>query len=108
MLSSQGPVLLVSGDSPYPEPLHAKRALPDVMAVAMVLAPGRVDGALATLVLSLETQAAPQACRDAGLERLRTALPTGRALPLLEQLARGEHGDCVLDYLDGLALRVQV
>jgi hypothetical protein len=35
------PVLLVAADVPYPEPLHAKRPLPDTMAVALVLAPCR-------------------------------------------------------------------
>jgi len=46
--------------------------------------------------------------RDAGLERLRREIPAARALPLLELFARGEHGCVALEYLDGLALRVEV
>jgi len=41
-LASGQPVLLVACDAPYPEPLHALRPLPDVFAVALVLAPAGV------------------------------------------------------------------
>jgi len=37
----QVPVLLVAYDSEYPQPLHAKRPIPDTFGVAMVLTPQR-------------------------------------------------------------------
>ena len=38
-LSTQAPVLLVACDVPYPQPLHALRPLPDVFALALIVAP---------------------------------------------------------------------
>lgn len=82
------PVLFVAADAPYPEPLHARRPLPDGMAVAIILAPvGSPSTALAQIALSVHPSA-PSACRDPELEMLRTAIPAARMLPLLECIAR--------------------
>ena len=40
------------------------------------------------------------------LERVRAGIPSARALPLLELIAKGQPGQVVLDYLDDLALAV--
>jgi hypothetical protein len=101
------PVLLVAVDSPYPEPLHSVRPLPDAFATAFVLAPAGADAAVTRLALALEP-ATPTALAHAGLEALRAAIPAARALPLLEAVARRTETAVVIDFQPGLALRVAV
>lgn len=101
------PVLLVAGDVPYPEPLRSARPIPDAMAVAMLLQPRPVPGALARLSIGTTADAATP-MSHAGLESLRHQIPAARALPLLQRLADGGRGRVVVDYLDGCALSVEV
>jgi len=101
------PVLLVASDTPYPEPLHATRPLPDSLGVALVLQPTG-DGAIARLTIAAQAPQASTPCRDTGLETLRQQIPAARALPLLELIARGDEGRVVLDCQTGLSLRVDV
>jgi hypothetical protein len=77
------PVLLVACDVPYPEPLHAKRPLPDSFGVALVLAP---QGAGPRLAIECSAGEAMR-CDDPALEALRATIPAARALPLLQALA---------------------
>jgi hypothetical protein len=101
------PVLLVSYDSEYPEPLFAKRNTPDCAGVALVLSPQQSD--VSKSRIQLTTSRAPaQAMGDAGLEFLRLNVPALRALPLLERMARGEAGAVVLDYLAPMQLELDV
>jgi len=100
------PVVLVAYDAPYPEPLHAARPVPEPFAVAMVLE--AEQGGAGPIVRAGITRDAPQTMANAELERVRREIPAARALPLLELLARGEPGHAALDYLDRLALRVEV
>jgi hypothetical protein len=127
------PVLLVAVDTPYPEPLHSVRPLPDAFATALVLGPAGTGACVARLALALEpaTAAATTPLGGAGLEALRAAIPAARALPLLAAAARmlpapAGAGDpenrpedstpdarrtaaaIVLDLQPGLALRVAV
>ncbi|HWH85063.1 MAG TPA: beta-ketoacyl synthase chain length factor, partial [Burkholderiaceae bacterium] len=92
----RAPVLLVAGDSPYPEPLHAVRPLPDHFGVALVLAPQASAHSIAALTLELIGAGVPTTrCDDAALEALRRAIPAAAALPLLIALAGvagGERG----------------
>lgn len=99
---SQG-VIVIAYDAPYPEPLHAKRPIPDAFAVAMVL---RSEGAGPALELEAST-ASPTTLSDAALERMRAQIPTARSLPLLQAVAKGG-GDVVIHYLDDLSLAVKV
>jgi len=99
------PVLLVAYETGYPEPLHAKRPLPGAFGVALLLDPRA--GAWARIEVALTDEPA-DTMRHAPLEALRTASPTARSLPLLQRLARAEHGRTVLDYLDGQRLRIEV
>lgn len=94
------PVLLVACDVPYPEPLHAKRALSDVFSVALVLGPGR------RCRLTLQAETAPTPCGHAGLEAVRSSIPAARALPLLQALAIGAPAVVHLEGLPGMSLRV--
>ena len=101
------PVLLIAYDSPYPEPLHTTRPIPDSFGVALALAsPAHSSkGALLTLETTRET---PDTLADGALETLRREIPAARALPLLQLLAREDGGRVTLAYLDGLSLAVEV
>ncbi len=108
---SGAPILLVASDTPYPEPLHAARPLPDNFGVALVLSAARSARSLASLSIELAPGAsAPTACNDASLEALRLAIPAACSLPLLQALARGEERlqTLALTYLPTLTLKVQV
>lgn len=108
MLRASGrPVLLIAYDSPYPEPLRAKRPVPDSFGLSLLLAPGPGPGSLARIELGC-AQAAPDVLADAGLEALRRAIPTARGLPLLRLLALGRDGAVVTEYLEDLSLAVKV
>ena len=97
------PVLLISYDSEYPEPLHAKRDTPDCAGVALLLSPERSAHALASIEVS-PTSGPADRLADSGLEALRTGIPAMRALPLLQRLANGERGPVCLDYLPPMQL----
>ena len=101
------PVLLIAHDTPYPEPLNAKRPIPDAFAVALALAAPSHPGRGPMIALEAAPQA-PSKLPDARLEALRDAIPSARSLPLLVLLARGEGGRAVIEYLDGMALAVEV
>jgi hypothetical protein len=101
------PVLLVAYDSEYPQPLHAKRPLPDAFGVAMVLTPQRRASSSARLDATL-TDDAFDRMADPALEALRAAIPAARSLPLLRLLAQSQAGRAVLEYLDVSRVAVQV
>lgn len=115
---SGAPVLLVASDSPYPEPLHATRPLPDHFGLALLLAPAATDDSLAALTITLTDSngsavpidgAAFSTCEDASLEALRRAIPAAAALPLLVALARGEAPQCIaIGGLPTLGLQIDV
>jgi len=92
-------VLLIAYDASYPEPLRSARPIPDAFGVALVLAPRAGERSLAQLRADL-TQAPADRLADPQLERLRSAIPAARSLPLLGQLARGAAGRAVLEYLE--------
>jgi len=107
-LSGQ-PVLLVASDSPYPEPLHSARPLPDHFGVALMLSPTPSAQAIASLTISLNSASEPDRCADASLDTLRRAVPAARALPLLTALAQpGAPRTVVLEYLHGLQVQIDI
>jgi hypothetical protein len=101
------PVLLVAYDTDYPEPLRAKRPIPDAFGAAFVFTPHRERGSLARIEVSLAEQP-PDALIDPRFEALRASIPAARCLPLLQRLAMRHPGLSVLDYLDGSATVVRV
>ena len=108
---SGAPILLVASDTPYPEPLHAARSLPDNFGIALVLSATRSARSLATLSIELLPGAStPTACADASLEALRIAIPAACGLPLLQALARDEERlqTLALTYLPTLTLKVSL
>jgi hypothetical protein len=118
-------VLLVAYDAPYPQPLFAKRPIPEAFGVAFVLAPLRDGmagasaesrgvaaavgsaGTLGQLMLEL-SDSPPDRMGNADLEALRASIPAARALPLLQQLAQRKAGVVNIEYLDGRSLAVEV
>lgn len=106
---SGAPILLVASDTPYPEPLHAARPLPDNFGIALVLGATRSQRSLAALSIELVPGASvPTACADASLEALRATIPAACGLPLLQALARDEEQvqTLALTYLPTLTLKV--
>lgn len=101
------PVLLVAYDSEYPQPLHAKRPIPDACGVAMLLTPQRRANSLARIEAALSGLDADR-FSDPALEELRCAFPAARSLPLLRLLAAGGGGTAILDYLDVSRMEVQI
>ena len=101
------PVLLVAYDTDYPEPLHAKRPVPDAFAAAFVLTPHRERGSVARITAGLAQRSA-DALIDPRLEALRASTPAARCLPLLQRLAAPHPGLTVLDYLDVSSTAVRV
>ena len=101
------PTLLIAYDSEYPEPLFAKRPVPDVAGVSLLLTPERSERSLASITVT-PTSAVAEPLDDAALEALRVSIPALRALPLLQKLARGEAGEVCLDYLPPMQLKVDI
>ncbi|HOL37372.1 MAG: beta-ketoacyl synthase chain length factor [Proteobacteria bacterium] len=112
------PVLFVAADTPYPEPLHALRALADSFAAAFVLVPAgqptppapsaaAPPPALARLRLAA-TDDARTRCTHGGLEQLRRTIPAAHSLPLLVRLAQGGPGRVVVEAADGWQLAIDV
>jgi hypothetical protein len=104
------PVLLVGCDVPYPEPLHALRAIADGFAVALLLVPlAPADGRQpwrARLDLPAADTATP--CAHRGLEATRRGNPAARALPLLQALAGERAATIVIEAADALSLRLDL
>jgi hypothetical protein len=104
------PVLLVASDSPYPEPLHGARPLPDHFGMALLLSPVRDERSLAALTVHLDAVGPPpEAMADASLDTLRRAIPAAASLPLLAALANGRpRQGLVIDYLAHTRLRLDL
>lgn len=101
------PVLLVAYDSEYPQPLHAKRPIPDAFGVALLLTPQRRDSSIARIDAALSDLSFDRLA-DPALEALRGAFPAARSLPLLCLLAGPSGGGAILEYLDVSRVAVQV
>lgn len=101
------PTLLIAYDSEYPAPLFAKRPVPDVAGVSLLLTPERSERSLASITVT-PSSASAEPLADAALEALRVSIPALRALPLLQKLARGEAGEVCLDYLPPMQLKVDI
>jgi hypothetical protein len=98
--------LLIAYDAQYPEPLFAKRPIPDAFGVAVLLSPEPRPASLASISATL-TDSAADRLEHTVLEQLRSTIPAARSLPLLQALAEGQPRRVVLDYLDGLQLAVE-
>lgn len=104
---SGAPALLCAYETPYPEPLLAKRPVPDSFGMALVLTPTLEAASLARIAVALSDAPADR-LPDPQLEALRTRVPAARSLPLLRLLARREEGRARIDYLPEQYLAVEV
>ena len=95
-------VLLVAYDAPYPEPLQACRPIPDAFGLALVLSPQATQRATLRMSLTIGA-AAPTRLEDPALEALRLAVPTARALPLMQVIARQQSATVVIEHLEPAA-----
>jgi Beta-ketoacyl synthase, N-terminal domain len=105
------PTLLCVFDMPMPPPLGLTRKTMFPLAVAIVLSPATVEsGTEAELILRFTTGAptTPEEPRLAALRPLHDGNPAGRALRLLEHVARGEEARLSLAILDDARLDVHV
>jgi hypothetical protein len=103
------PMLLVASDSPYPEPLHSTRPLPDHFGLALMLAPAPGPRAIAALSVDLvDGRRSSTTCDDESLEALRRAIPAAAALPLLIALASRRPQRVVLEYLASTRIQVDI
>jgi hypothetical protein len=100
-------VLLIAYDADYPEPIRARRPIPDAFGVALLLTPIPTTGSPARISAELSTAPAVL-LPDTRLEALRAQVPAARSLPLLQMLARGEPGTVVIDYLEERRLELLV
>jgi hypothetical protein len=115
-LTSGQPVLFVASDVPYPEPMNRLRPLPSALALALVVDASAAESNLPRLtVQTLKPHASTVfgVCGHPGLDHLRSHIPAGRGLPLLQALARsgtlsGSTSVVTLPCLDTLALSVQI
>jgi hypothetical protein len=101
------PVLLIAYDTEYPEPLRAKRPIPEAFATALVLTPFPQSGSLARIEASLGSESV-ESLADRHLEELRTSIPAARSLPLLRRLAMCEQGRTVLEYLNVSSMIIRI
>lgn len=103
------PVLLVVFDCPLPPPLGTNRPLGEPMGVGLLLAPPHDDrGALiqAEIEPGVRIDAPKETLGEQPLMALRNDTPAGRALPLLQLLARDTAGTVVLETSPDVALRL--
>jgi hypothetical protein len=101
------PCILMTSDTPYPEPIFCLRPTPDNCGIALVLVPQPGEHSIAKIEVSLSKEPAFK-FKDAALETLRLSTPSGRGLPLLHMIANQSSGRVVLDYLEDLRLLVEV
>ncbi len=106
VITEQRPLLLVSYDLPYPQPLAAKCAVTAPFASALLLSHQASDASLAQLTLGLD-KGGDSAMKSRVLDKLRRDNPAARALPLLACVATGS-GECRLPYLGEQRLHIEV
>jgi hypothetical protein len=100
------PVLLVTFDLPFPEPLHAVRPVQNSFAAAFLLSPDATPDALMGLEVSVQNGGKAASVP----EPFRAALgnnQAARCLPMLQYLAEQRKGIIRLEYLGGSHVAVR-
>lgn len=104
----QRPILLVSHDVRFPEPLDSVRPMLSSFGVAMVLSPENNANSLCALSASLHRdKQEPSVLDNKALESVRKGNPAARSLALLQAIAHGQ-GIAELDYPDDDLLRLEI
>lgn len=99
----QHAVLLVAYDLPFPDPLHAVRAVDDSFAAAFVFAPSARAVPLMRWSVGLEPSRPPTPYPST-IDHTLHNNPAARCLPLLGALASGQYRSVSLDYLNHSSL----
>lgn len=108
-VTEQTPVLLVLYDIPFPSPLDAVEPIATSFACSLLLQPSITPNSRASLQLTLQPAIQPpDSMQQAELEALHQGVPAGRALPLLQTLARNQSSTIVLDAIAPRQLRLDV
>lgn len=100
----RSPVLLCAYDVPLPHPLAASRPIASAFGLALVLSPEADGPGLARIALRWSPEAVSGDAGDPlapGLQPIARGSPAGRALRLLESVAKGQADAFALPYLDG-------
>jgi hypothetical protein len=94
---------------PYPAPLSAVRPIGAAFGAALVLSPSPSTAGFARLGLTLLPGShAPSPAASPALEQLRRTTPAARCLPLLAALADDVAAAVALDYLEDMALMLNI
>jgi len=104
----QRAVALIAYDMQYPSPLSDVRPIGAVFAVAFVLSPVPTVSTLASVTMRLEPGSDASVVPSPGLEALRQSTPAARSLPLLMALAGQGETAVTLNYLDDMALTLEI
>ena len=101
------PILLVSHDVRFPEPLHSARPMASSFGVAMVLSPEKTNASLCALTATIHrVSGKPSVFEDAALETVRKGNPAARSLAALQAIANGS-GTVELNYPEEDLLRLE-
>ncbi len=107
-IAEQRAVALIAYDVPYPFPLSEVRPIGAAFGVALVLSPHPTSASRACVELELRPVSSTAAPFPSQLETLRQGTPAARSLPLLAALARGEEAGITINYLDDMALALNI
>lgn len=108
VVTEQCAVGLIAYDVSYPAPLSAARRIGGIFGVALVLAPAPNVASIAHIEITLDARADASVMASPGLEALRRDTPAARSLPLLAALGRRAAGEITLEYLEDMAMRLNV
>jgi len=108
-----GTVLFVCYDYPAPPLLDVSRHFDYPLAIALRMGAEAEHKVLGTLTLdgplnTQEKEISNSHCRNVSLEPLRTALPVGSGLPLIEALLRRARMQIILPYLRNEKFRISI
>jgi hypothetical protein len=104
----QRTVALIAYDVQYPYPLSDVRPIGAAFAVALVLNPAPTVSTLASVGMRLEPGSDASVIASPGLEAVRQSTPAARSLPLLLALAGQAETGVALNYLDDMALTLEI
>jgi len=104
----QQPVLLISYDTPWPEPLKAFKPHQQPFGVAMVVRAEPTKHSLAKLNLSLNLHGDIDQMDDSRLEQLRANTPAASSLPLLQSIIQKRSTSLLLPYLVNEQMSVEI
>jgi len=103
--------ILAVYDYPSPPPLFKEMKIDFPFAMAFVLSPYPSPCSIAALdmhALPAGPSAAVSTMDDPRIEAVRMGNPAARSLPVLSAIANGESVETVVEYVDGLVMKVRV